>query len=479
MPRTKFSSKNNRIINRKTPTYLNWGRGRLRYYQSFTSFAALFCSLNCIKPAEFRDYWLKIIGVNILGWNKTGYTEEQVHIIASLIDEPIAIVRTVVCKTAKNEKFRLMEEKLKIRNSLRYCESCVRLGYHGWVHEDMFIARCPIHGEYFQLIYSKKKGGANWDCTVSALGDLFREYCADWPGFVSGDFIRTSRRLFSCQRGYFEWKDAVASEIAKWTPLYTDYAYSIGDFGVNEIDVILGRLQWIRKLDNKFVDLLSARPLLLSPKLYRLSESLSEELTSVLHKIRLEALLLSLNISYLLEERRFVGVRNDNSSDYDDIITHRSDTCECVWRRGRYSQWTKVAPEDVRHYRGYICPYETARCDLELLWGNPLMSSMVRASAIFDYSEGIRVYVENGVFDVEWVRRPGVSKVPLVRPKFTLELSNLLSSIQVAIFESYLSELRDWLNKADAGRDIDFPIGVLPRAFLIENDGLASAVLVW
>lgn len=108
------------------------------------------------------------------------------------------------------------------------------------------------------------------------------------------------------------------------------------------------------------------------------------------------------------------------------------------------------------------------------------MSSMFRAGMeAFSYSASVRCYAEIGVFDVEWVSRGAIRKVALVRPRFTLELSDFLTSIQVAIFESYLSELRNWLNQADEGKDIDFEIGVLPRAFLIEKDGLVDAVLVW
>ena len=108
------------------------------------------------------------------------------------------------------------------------------------------------------------------------------------------------------------------------------------------------------------------------------------------------------------------------------------------------------------------------------------MCSMFRAGMeAFSYSASVRCYAEIGVFDVEWVSRGAIPRVALVRPRFTLELSDFLTSIQVAIFESYLSELRNWLNQADEGKDIDFEIGVLPRAFLIEKDGLVDAVLVW
>lgn len=476
----KTISKDNKINNKKTPLCLNWGRGRLIYYQSFTSFAAIFCNLNCIGPREFREYWFKTIGVNILEWNKAGYSKEQIELIANTIDEPISIVKTVFYETLSNRKFRLIEEKLRIIDSVRYCEKCLQLGYHGRVHEDALMAKCPVHGEDLKVTYSPRITGAKWDCAVRALSDVFREYYVDWPGCVSGDSLRIHRMFFASQRRYFEWKHSVASEIGSWTPLDTEDSYESRDCVVNEIDSLLGRLQWIKRLDAKFLKFMIAAPRSLSPKSYKLSKSLSRELTSLLQRIDLNILLDILNTSYLIEEMKFIGVKNDIHDEYEDIITHRSDRCECVWRRGRYSRWTKVPKEEVRYSIDYICPYVDARGELELRWGNPLMSSMFRAGMeAFCYSARVCCYAEKGVFDVEWVSRGAIRKVALVRPRFTLELSDFLTSIQVAIFESYLSDLRSWLNQADEGKDIDFEIGVLPRAFLIEKDGLVDAVLVW
>lgn len=472
--------KDNNSNNRKIPMCVNWGRGRLRYYQSFTSFAALFCNLNCIKPREFREYWFKNIGVNILESNKAGYTKKKKEFIASLIDEPISIVGTVFYETATNRKFRFLEDGLSTVDSVRYCEKCVQLGYHGRIHEDILIAKCPLHGESLKVTYSRKITGAKWDCAVIALGDVFREYCIDWPGFISGDSIQIQRKLRSSQRGYFEWKRAIASEIETWTPLYLGDSYASRDCVINELDSILGRLQWIKRLDEKFMGFLSEMPRLLTPRLYKLSDALSRELTTLLQKVDMEDLLGILNASYLLEEAKLVGVKNDNPADYEDIISHKSSRCECVWRRGRYSQWTKVSIEEVRYFRHSMCPYVAAREQLELDWGNLLMSSMFRGGVeVFFYSSRVCCHIDDGVFDVELVTRSGMPKVALVRPRFTVELCNLLNSIQASIFEAHLAELRAWLNEADAGRDIDFPIGVLPRAFLIERGGLVSAVLVW
>jgi hypothetical protein len=71
---------------------INWGRGRLRPYESLGSFAAKVCALNKLQPASFRRFISACLGASF----PAEAPDRLVTInLAKLLDEPLSVVQTI------------------------------------------------------------------------------------------------------------------------------------------------------------------------------------------------------------------------------------------------------------------------------------------------------------------------------------------------------------------------------------------------
>lgn len=151
---------------------INWLSGRLRPHQSFCSFAATFCALNKLKPEAFREYWRRLF-----------YKphSEAISMIATLLNEPIAVVETVFSGGSEGSTRWVYGQEFGVsRGVLSFCPTCIASGFHGYCHEDYRLHRCPIH----KTILHRKpfsKISNHIERYIEELMALLEQSNCDWP----------------------------------------------------------------------------------------------------------------------------------------------------------------------------------------------------------------------------------------------------------------------------------------------------------
>jgi hypothetical protein len=153
---------------------INWGRGRLMPYESFGAFAAKFCELNGLKSRELRNFLNGYLGSE--PWNGFGFREPALSKVARLLDEPLAIVRTLATGAwrlpACFGTFRL-EHRAPPFERVRYCPECLGHGFHAGFHEPWWIQKCLLHAEPLNTRWVlDHAAGSAWDSYVETIRTL-------------------------------------------------------------------------------------------------------------------------------------------------------------------------------------------------------------------------------------------------------------------------------------------------------------------
>lgn len=120
---------------------INWWPGALRPFESALSFASRFCELNAISLAQYELFFG--IDANSAGKLAT----HDIQRIASLLDEDEELVQSVFCQPISVSDC-VEHRSPQLRNRLgdiQYCPKCIELGYHSYVHEMPWLAKCPFH----------------------------------------------------------------------------------------------------------------------------------------------------------------------------------------------------------------------------------------------------------------------------------------------------------------------------------------------
>ncbi|MFY4879356.1 hypothetical protein ACOUI1_16755, partial [Acinetobacter baumannii] len=128
-------------IHKNNFTYpsINWQKGLLKKYESFKSFVAKFCLFNRFTPKQFKKYWkTKVIAHDFES------ELDKLYYIMILLNEPYDVVSTVF--SAEVIEVDIISRQLPItKYKVRYCNECIKLGYHSYFHNKIWLKNCPIH----------------------------------------------------------------------------------------------------------------------------------------------------------------------------------------------------------------------------------------------------------------------------------------------------------------------------------------------
>jgi hypothetical protein len=174
---------------------INWGRGRLRPFESIACFAAKFCALNKISPNQFRKFMAAYLGHDFPP--NTAHTIDETKMLVALLNEPYVVVQTInahLLHWRNSTVFGGIHRKSHDQDEVRICELCVKEGLHTAFAEIPWIKLCPIHGVEHSMIgrYSRV-GGAAFDRYVDAITAILIRSDPKWPLPPSA----TGRRLLS------------------------------------------------------------------------------------------------------------------------------------------------------------------------------------------------------------------------------------------------------------------------------------------
>lgn len=152
---------------------LNWWPGNLRPYESASSFIARFGELNGISGKECRAF-LAGFGVDT--------RDVAFPRLAEMLNEPSSVVTTVfgpLISLADCAEYRL--PPLQNSQSLRYCPVCATSGYHSYLHEIPWLAKCPFHGAALKEHFLAVRMNAADTRSSEAFRSLMMEASTQWP----------------------------------------------------------------------------------------------------------------------------------------------------------------------------------------------------------------------------------------------------------------------------------------------------------
>lgn len=155
---------------------VNWWKGNLRLHESYLSLVVRFSHLNGIKIGEACTFLDGLLG------NLVKPAEADLISLARALNDDLQVVQTVVWESIKLTPCpgsTILTEKTD--GSVRYCEECAAMGYHSYLHEYRWLARCPLHDTCLKIMSANTRTGSLFVRTGKALAQVMAAASPTWP----------------------------------------------------------------------------------------------------------------------------------------------------------------------------------------------------------------------------------------------------------------------------------------------------------
>ena len=424
---------------------INWWLGNLYPHESIVSFVSRFCCLNYIRVSQLNDY----LEINLNNRFTSFFVisdDDNVRISEKLGDD-INVVKTVFSRIENGiSNFIYRPPIEKQHRYLRYCESCLSIGYHSGLHELGWIVKCPLHLCELKIINADSHGTI-LESQAVALEKLMRENCSLWP-CNSEDlcFITQRHKIYSVERWVRGVNDAAIAFGSRmlWSS-NPGMAYRI------PLSQTIGQLRVLKNPSKHIEDVLYINQEKWSLNIKRFPKNIRDEL-------------LKNNTSFTLEDifnfYKYVAAHSYSKAPFSkklqaaqDIINARHDVCECEWilmNEGWYSNWVWMNPRE-RPYSGIRCPYEDAIHELELGWGrhDVALSRQKYVDSIFkNYQLAIKIE-HLGLF--RWYTDPSYIYHNRIEWNEYSPLSELFNTMAECEVLEHLRNMENWLDSIERG----------------------------
>ena len=425
---------------------INWGRGRLAAFSSQASFIAQFCALNDLKLAAFERFFAGYFSCDE-GWWRV-FADEHLLPLALLLDEPLAIVKTLRndCCTlpACFGEFECSFFEVKPDKHVSYCPVCLVNGYHGALHEAPWLYRCPLHREPLKRV--PVVGGSA--AYVRTVAELLRCACPRWPDVWRANFQTDGApQLVQFRR----WLAVVRNRAMR---LRSQNAASLGEYrySLDSFEILLGRLDSITPIPIELIDLFIVPPRLQQQDRLEVARDAVSMIKALSKKFPLwfllwyfnkyEAIFSSRRPSRLLVEQGIEKLEQEHT------------VCRCHWAWDRYAGWTPIFPDEERG-SWLLCPYEYAINELKERWlvfASSEASHQAIRKTVSQFLEGCRIVLES---KVGYIPNPPLSLprvqglfAGLLLPKLTLgdDVEYVLDSLLAGQVAAHCEELTAWLS---------------------------------
>ena len=421
---------------------VNWWRGNLRAHDSRLSLTARFARLNRISVPQCESYFGGVLSEY--------HMPDPVRLaeVADLLDEDLLTLReTFALPIDLPRGPEAPTRRVNPDKAVRYCEDCAALGYHSYLHEHTWLARCPFHAVPLKLAYPQTQTGTNYVRRCKTLAQIMSDACPYWPGAGQQTF-----EFDNCES--FAWLSNWIARVSKASALFSKKrVWSSVEQIFQNIGVdthLVGRLHALEPIPFKMRPLfdevqdgwgadIQRFPLQARRELSEVSDLGLDSLFSIYKRIAAYAATLP-------------GFARDTNSCIQALQSDHS-VCRCEWGRekaGWTNHWVRVHPDDWPHWN-LVCPYAVAREQLELATGRRLevltrrqreaeeMALIVRCHTLMERGligmtpcanaspEG-RLYVEPQIWPpIEWVGTPWLNAV--LNAATECEVSALYSSL--------------------------------------------------
>lgn len=444
-------------IDRKPPrkfrnARINWGRGRLTPYSSAPSFIAQFCEFNDLTHKELERFFGGYFG-----------DDENIYIfakhlpaLANLLDEPLTVVNTLsnssfalpACFGAFESNF----SEVKNRERVSYCPACLESGYHAIFHEEPWLYRCPLHREPIERLAFV--GGH--DGYLTTVKNLLKLNCPRWPDVCLGNAFPGDK--FPDFLLLLRWISNAKKRTAK---LHGYNAASLEElpYSLENIDILLGRLDAISPISRELTDLMIVPPRRQHQKKEAVTRDAVIKIQGAAKKIPLCRLLWYLRKHNAIIQSRESPSRLIAATEVTKLQQKHS-ACKCQWAWSRYDGWQRIHSDEERSDLR-LCPYEYAIDELRANWldfVSPNASSRVVLNTEGEFFDACYQVREAKLSTVEWSEpsqyensgHAGMPIIPLVK-----NVESLLDVLLTAQVTAHCDELNAWLSSISGG---DIPL---------------------
>lgn len=432
---------------------INWWPGNLRPHESVISLLARFCELNGTSLVACQDYF----GFK----NEHGYfSGATIERIASLLNEDMSVVMTVFSPAITFNHcgyYRLPVQKT-YPQIVKFCKECAEHGYHSYLHEAVWLKKCPIHLTDLRTCYGDSIHGTATKQRIAALNKLMRSNCPNWPHADAGSFALPEQGQFQELAEWIESASVAASQLSQgeiWR------SSENGHFSENTSAEVIGQLRTLNRMPTVLIPMftevgacwhLETRQFSLAAKaeLARLEPYLGfDELFDFYKRI----CTLSLNPPHFVKKQKAV----------QEAIKARHGECHCRWafiKAGWDSFWKQVDPNGWPRWQDR-CPYEVVLQELEQGWGrwDLALSPRKLDAEMFHFTKSSHLMHDLGLIgytpDANVSPEGYLYTIPQVWPccDWTLDspLTDLLNATAEFEFDSISRELIRWLDDIESG----------------------------
>lgn len=341
---------------------INWWPCNLRPYESVMSFATRFCSFNGITLRQYEEFFGYEIG------NERSLSGADISRIASMLNEEVSLVQTVLAPsiTFANCGFSNLSRADSYSDAVRYCEKCAALGYHSYLHEAHWLAKCPLHHIDLKSYPSPNRSGPVFKRRIAAFKKLMKSSCKEWPRNVQeGQEIDIEEKL-ALVSNWMKRAVSASNRMAQG-----QFWYSVHGIGNSDLscEQALGQLRTLEPMAKDIEPLFAPGSENWQVEIRRFSFQVKTELQRVKEYISFELLFdFYKKISaYSMPPPPFITKLRAGQ----DAIRERHAKCHCAWGRldaGWHTHWVKADPDGWPHW-GCVCPYTVALEELEQNWG--------------------------------------------------------------------------------------------------------------
>ncbi|MDO7523413.1 hypothetical protein Q5M60_00400 [Acinetobacter baumannii] len=354
---------------------INWKKNSALSSETIESFAAKYCFLNHIKPANFYDTLYDLIG-NYLKYGNIKV--ESLLKISEIFHEPLDIISSIFTNsylyncTPINRLLRFEVDHFK---TLSYCPKCIKSGYHCKIHNCFWLKVCPIHNiKLCQInlyeLHDNAKPFTYFSIKILTLTKLFMDNCKGWPFNKSNNLDLSN--IYSIENWFYNCKKVYSQyETIKLELGVSPFRYPVDYFGFilnilnNLHEIPINIRDWMPHSNNTF-------------KVNRKIFNFKNDLRLTFNGIKIKNII----VLYLfnLQKNNFLTNKKLHQFIHDQIINIEKIHQEkrCLWSNDNsYSNWF-LLKNDLIHYNSIYqpCIFEYAIQNSKTTWLNPELKDL-------------------------------------------------------------------------------------------------------
>lgn len=450
---------------------VNWWKGNLRRYESVTSFVSRFAHMNGITIPQCELYFREEL------WSGENIGLDELERLAELLDEDAdTLQETFIHNIRLPHTVGIDVPANRGAKYIRYCVDCAGLGYHSYLHEQTWLARCPFHAKPLSIAHYQLSYGTNRVRGCHALSQVMRAACECWPNAQRDAFDPESFEKFVSLRIWISRLLNTPEIIRKpriWNSVQQPFPESKEDTHV------IARLHALAPMPDDLKILFHYVEEGWGASIRRFPIDAKQAIEKVS----------DMGIPWLLSMYKAIAVYSAVEPEFvqtlkgftHELQEHQS-KCRCEWgrERGGYEyHWVFVDPENWPHWH-LKCPFAVAHEALELATHQRLEPTLSQRRIRDDakFTADFQILLERGLVGLApnakastYGTLDGVQEAwPPVAWIGTPWLNAVLDAAAHYEMLSLYNSLRDWLRDIAEGRPPNDRRELRPPIWLCESE---------